>query len=214
MGKYSPRWLQQFHIACQGGAYTRHLPLPLGTKAQKAWADATHCREKDKWPPVKLLFPSERWVKTQAVEGVAGAGTFFGKAQQAIDSGFIDLMHQPESVRANVMMHHKAILALQPDADDAGIAPDTVVGWAYMGSHNLTQAAWGNISAVKGSNEVQMSSGNWELGVVVPLRRSDLLQSQSAATRMPSLAANIITWKRPVERYAPGDVPFQMENCI
>lgn len=243
MGSYSVRWLQQFHIVCQGGPFNTVLPLPAGAKAQRTWAEATRCRESEKWPPIRLLFPSEyceyrrikgklretllichsciSGVKTQSIEGVPGAGTFFGKRDQAVERGFVELLHQPVSIRGNFMMHHKALLALTPDAElldgqtvadnSAQKAQETepIVGWAYMGSHNLTQAAWGNISSAKGpGNVVQMSSSNWELGIVVPVRRHDLRESQSSCAGSASLTANIITWKRPVQRYAAGDVPW------
>ena len=54
------------------------------------------------------------------------------------------------------MMHHKAILALKAGAEETPEQEDEVLGWAYMGSHNLTQAAWGNISQTKGSTEPQV----------------------------------------------------------
>lgn len=34
------------------------------------------------WPPIKLLFPSERYIMNDNIEGVAGAGTFFGKSEK------------------------------------------------------------------------------------------------------------------------------------
>lgn len=61
MGTYSARWLQQVHILASGvdprkGA----LPLPAGKKADTTWAKAVGGSASDKWPPIKLLFPSER----------------------------------------------------------------------------------------------------------------------------------------------------------
>ncbi|MCO5555749.1 hypothetical protein L7F22_009294 [Adiantum nelumboides] len=206
MGSYSPRWLQQFHLICTGADYKKHLPLPTGAKAVKAWASATNCKESEQWPPVKLLFPSDSWVKTKSVEGVNGALTFFGKKKVSIEKGFIQLIHQPISLRGNIMMHHKAIVAIKKGASIAKEKSEEVIGWAYMGSHNLTQAAWGNISSGKKGGEVQLSINNWELGIVVPMRSKDLHESQSPLPG--SMKANIITWKRPVEKYKDEDVPW------
>jgi tyrosyl-DNA phosphodiesterase-1 len=231
MGSYSPRWLQHMHIVCSGHDYRRILPLPAATaKANLMWAKVTGCTETEKWPPVRLLFPSDRWVKTQAIEGVPGAGTFFGKKKAAVEKGFVQLLHQPVSVRGNIMMHHKAILAITEGADvvewstppasqrtkqttlgqkegptNTEIGESDIIGWAYMGSHNLTQAAWGSITQPKQTNSPpQMTIGNWELGIVVPVRKADLEQDR----HVDSMAANIITWKRPCEPYRPGDVPW------
>lgn len=104
-------------------------------------------------------------------------------------------------------MHHKSLLALLPDIgrEDGGsdhIDNEEIVGWIYMGSHNLTQAAWGNISSASASAPPQLTCQNWELGLVLPFRRRDL---KADAT---SDAAKIVTWKRPVEKYQDGDVPW------
>lgn len=53
------------------------------------------------------------------------------------------------------MMHHKAIVALQPGAEEE-TEDDKPIGWTYMGSHNLTQAAWGNISQPRAGTEPQV----------------------------------------------------------
>lgn len=148
------------------------------------------------------------------MEGVLGAGTFFGKSRQAIDRGFLELMYQPLSLRGNIMMHHKSVLTLetrkdQLDVHQQGTSPDAIIGWVYMGSHNLTQAAWGNISLSK-SDGVQMTCSNWELGIVLPVRSQDLQNTQRHSS---SLASNIITWKRPVDRYRPKDLPWVCIVC-
>lgn len=207
MGSYSPRWLQQFHLICTGADYKKHLPLPAGAKAVKAWASATKCKESEQWPPIRLLFPTDSWVKTQSVEGVNGALTFFGKKKVSIEKGFIKLLHQPVSLRGNIMMHHKAIVAIKKGCEYAAHSDEKdLVGWAYMGSHNLTQAAWGNISSGKKGGEVQLSINNWELGVVVPISSNDLKESQQYLPE--NMKASIITWKRPVEKYKESDVPW------
>lgn len=104
------------------------------------------------------------------------------------------------------MMHHKAILAMLPGSEEE-IDEDKVIGWTYMGSHNLTQAAWGNISQPKAGGDPQCTIGNWELGLILPLRKKDLNESQRKK-ESHQLAANVITWQRPVEKYRSGDIPW------
>ena len=87
MGSYSPRWLQQLHIVCSGLDLKGLLPLPSGAKADKKWAQAVSRKESERWPPIKLLFPSDKWVRTQSLEGTDGAGTFFGKKKQSLEKG-------------------------------------------------------------------------------------------------------------------------------
>jgi tyrosyl-DNA phosphodiesterase-1 len=90
MGTYSTRWLQQFHLISSGLDVKEVLPLPSGAKANKVWAKAVSRKETEKWPPIKLLFPSDRWVKTQSIQGPDGAGTFFGKSKQAVEKGCVE----------------------------------------------------------------------------------------------------------------------------
>ncbi|KAK0545384.1 hypothetical protein OC845_005120 [Tilletia horrida] len=73
------------------------------------------------WPPVKICFPSLRWITRDAIEGPQGAGTFFGKKKKFMEGNFKHLFHQPRSLRGNFLMHAKVLLALQPgyDLDDA-----------------------------------------------------------------------------------------------
>ena len=87
MGLYSTRWLQQFHIISSGISLPGVLPLPPAARANKAWAQAVSRKESEKWPPIKLLFPSDRWVKKQSIQGPLGALTFFGKARQSVEKG-------------------------------------------------------------------------------------------------------------------------------
>jgi tyrosyl-DNA phosphodiesterase-1 len=210
MGTYSTRWLQQFHLICCGLNIDTLLPLPNGAKANKTWAQAVSRKDTEKWPPIKLLFPSDRWVKTQSIGGPDGAMTFFGKSKQAVEKGFVDIIYQPVSIRGNIMMHHKAILAL-PTSFKKEQDEHEVLGWAYMGSHNLTQAAWGNLSQAKAGGETQCTIGNWELGIVVPIRQKDLDESQQKGESQ-CMGANIVTWQRPVEKYRAGDIPWDQFN--
>ncbi|CAD6896974.1 unnamed protein product [Tilletia controversa] len=72
-------------------------------------------------PPIRICFPTARWVKESAVEGPPGAGTFFAKKQKFLEGSFKHLFYQPVSKRGNVMMHAKTLIGLQPgyDLEDA-----------------------------------------------------------------------------------------------
>lgn len=75
---------------------------------------------------------------------------------------------------------------------------DEVVGFTYMGSHNFTQAAWGNLSGTVARPKLTQS--NWELGVVFPLKRRDL-----DPTNTESLARAATNYRRDYQPYANGD---------
>ncbi|KAI9697925.1 MAG: hypothetical protein M1836_004277 [Candelina mexicana] len=67
--------------------------------------------------------------------------------------------------------------------------------WAYVGSANLSESAWGRLSQDKVSKAPKLMCRNWECGVLVPIPASDVKQPVS----MDSFQ-NII----PVPMHTPG----------
>ncbi|OAA71906.1 Tyrosyl-DNA phosphodiesterase [Akanthomyces lecanii RCEF 1005] len=52
------------------------------------------------------------------------------------------------------------------------IGQSTYGGWAYIGSANLSESAWGRVVKDRGTGNAKMSCRNWECGVVVPVQGS------------------------------------------
>lgn len=46
----------------------------------------------------------------------------------------------------------------------------TSTAWAYIGSANCTESAWGKLSKDKSSKSAKLSCRNWECGVIIPIR--------------------------------------------
>lgn len=70
----------------------------------------------------------------------------------------------------------------------------------YLGSHNLSQAAWGNLE--KGGSQISMN--NYELGVVFP----PLTGSEEMKKRIISA----LPIKLPPSKYSKEEVPFMQED--
>ncbi|CED82726.1 Tyrosyl-DNA phosphodiesterase [Phaffia rhodozyma] len=91
----------------------------------------------------------------------------------------------------------------EDEGEDVGSIKQTgktlrqVGGWMYMGSHNFTQSAWGNLSMKKDVGP-SMSLMNYELGIVFPLPLEKAEETASA----------LATWKRPPRKYLPSDIPW------
>lgn len=97
----------------------------------------------------------------------------------------------------------------EPDTDDeVEVVVDTsqeMAGWGYIGSHNFTQSAWGNLSGT-GFNPVLnvrfhsfYTFIRWTKGAVVQIRNYELgvvfpLKDQKAVDEF-------ICWERPVVPY-------------
>lgn len=57
------------------------------------------------------------------------------------------------------------------DEDNAGATEGKKVAWAYVGSHNFTQAAWGTLSRDKNTKTLKVNCRNNECGVIIPIFR-------------------------------------------
>ena len=85
------KWMEHFHILASGLDPRGLLPLSgKQNEEHSAYFTATGRKptfnEQDDFdsrgfPPVKILFPSHRWVENNSVEGPIGALSFFGKAK-------------------------------------------------------------------------------------------------------------------------------------
>lgn len=129
-------------------------------------------------PPVRILFPSTAQVMSNLASPVVG-GAFFAKAEHIAYGGYAHLLHQPVSQRGKLLMHAKIILALPGGAEfkrtQTGMAgqgrrldepekkeekgkekskEEKPCGWLYVGSHNLTRSAWGNLSGTMNEPKV------------------------------------------------------------
>ncbi|QRV99330.1 tyrosyl-DNA phosphodiesterase 1 [Ceratobasidium sp. AG-Ba] len=172
-------------IECQGssiGSYStawtnEFISSARGISPEK-WLDTPKTRRSKAPHPnsLRIVFPSLATVDA-SVLGRPGGGTIFCRKQH-------------NSKRGKILMHSKMILGL---LSEEGKPP----GWLYVGSHNFTPSAWGNLSGT-GFTPV-MNITNYELGVVVRLE---------SANQGDVLAC----WKRPARPYVMGkDVPW-MQN--
>ncbi|KAM5371357.1 hypothetical protein ACJZ2D_007956 [Fusarium nematophilum] len=74
------------------------------------------------------------------------------------------------------------------DVDDSAdpSAAETSPGWAYIGSANLSESAWGRIVKDRATGQPKMSCRNWESGVVVRISSSSTSTSRSSAVTVSS----------------------------
>ncbi|KAI0712722.1 tyrosyl-DNA phosphodiesterase-domain-containing protein [Cerioporus squamosus] len=204
---YSTQWLNEFYCSARG-------------ESAQTWLDVSKARRaKLPFPPIKILFPTARYVR-ESVLGEAGGGTMFCRRNQWEGKNFPrELFHQTKSKRGRVLMHSKMVLGTfrdkrggldrharssartdSEDEDDAGddrgdgAGDRKLAGWVYVGSHNFTPSAWGTLSG-SGFNPT-LNITNYELGVLIPLH------SQEEVDR-------VACWERPPQKYVIGrDEPW------
>ncbi|CEH17256.1 Tyrosyl-DNA phosphodiesterase [Ceraceosorus bombacis] len=81
------------------------------------------------------------------------------------------------------------------------------VGWLYMGSANLTAAAWGHISKPKDAGSPTMTGLlNHELGIVFPISREDLSADH------PSFARDALAFHHKPKPYGPADKVWDQQK--
>ncbi|SJX61067.1 uncharacterized protein SRS1_12290 [Sporisorium reilianum f. sp. reilianum] len=232
LANHDVKWVEHFHMLAAG--VEPRGKLPLKGKANEAHAEYARLMGQDGLPPVKVCFPSHRYVEERTVEGPLGALSFFGKAETFAASSIKPLYHTPQSRRGDIMIHAKSILALTAAgtalvnqaftaASDAYISNTSArpvpshawsgarpaeqpIGWTYLGSSNFTRAAHGTISG--SASKPTMSCMNWELGVVLPVYASEV---EACGVEAEGLRA--VVYHRPVQRYAVGDAPWDNSSA-
>ncbi|THH28564.1 hypothetical protein EUX98_g5632 [Antrodiella citrinella] len=164
IGAYSTQWTNEFYCSAQGESAETWLDQPRSR------------RMKLPYPPLRILFPSRKTVRESALGEPGGGTMFCRRAQWAAPKFPRELFYDSNSKRGPVLMHSKMIIGIfkdtafasgsssaqgknarnsgrmtDPDSDDdiVEVTPDwqkNLVGWAYVGSHNFTPSAWGNLS--------------------------------------------------------------------
>ncbi|KDB21357.1 hypothetical protein H109_06706 [Trichophyton interdigitale MR816] len=90
-----------------------------------------------------------------------------------------DVMRDNRSVREGLLMHSKvskinATIHVPPPKGEARKGESRsadCAGWAYVGSANLSESAWGRLVIDRKTKQAKLNCRNWESGVVVPVGR-------------------------------------------
>ncbi|KAL2418151.1 hypothetical protein ABEF95_011367 [Exophiala dermatitidis] len=120
----------------------------------------------DDWKEnMRVYYPSDETVR-RSRGGRKHAGTICfnikwwhnGKFPQSI-------MRDCVSVREGLLMHNKIMFVRFAAPVESG----NRVGWAYVGSANLSESAWGRLIQDKATKQPKLNCRNWECGVIIPL---------------------------------------------
>ncbi|KAI0399043.1 tyrosyl-DNA phosphodiesterase-domain-containing protein [Xylaria palmicola] len=74
-----------------------------------------------------------------------------------------ELVHDCKSVRNGLLMHTKVLFVRHPSHGNAQAS------WAYLGSANLSESAWGRLVKDRASGKPKLNCRNWECGVLIPV---------------------------------------------
>ncbi|KAK2061223.1 ubiquitin interaction domain-containing protein [Colletotrichum caudatum] len=133
---------------------------PTGSKAAKAGLDGSRLVDNE---PLhlqrhfRIYFPTENTVSLSR-GGRSSAGTISFQEKWWKSSTFPrELLRDCQSARSGLLLHTKAIFVRARDG----------AAWAYTGSANLSESAWGRLVKDRESGAAKLSCRNWECGVLV-----------------------------------------------
>ena len=141
-----------------------------------------------------VVFPSFRSVQESEL-GNNGAGVFFLQENAYTSSKTLreSLCNTGSPVKYPQIKGHLSHSKVIIIHDDYEINDDTVI---YMGSHNLSAAAWGKYE----KNSTQIYIKNFELGVVFTSKPNSKQQKEEVVSRL--------AFAFPAPRYLPDDRPW------
>ena len=130
-----------------------------------------------------IYFPSEKTVK-KSTGGPNNGGTICFQSKWWDNPKFPRAaMRDCRSRRKGLLMHNK-IMYVQPTGGgrldparkgEKGEEEGGEKAWAYIGSANCSESAWGRMVKDRETKQGKLNSRNWECGVVIPLRRMAIM---------------------------------------
>ncbi|KAJ6076787.1 hypothetical protein N7499_008768 [Penicillium canescens] len=170
MGSLNTGFLRSIYLACKGEDgvldYTlRTKPTKSGAEAHKKLVNEINKECLDRF---RIYFPSDQTVKASHQNPDNTAGTICFNPKWWMKEDFPRrALRDCESLRGSLMHNklayvHRSKPIPLPDHNECR-------GWAYVGSANLSESAWGRLTKEPKTNQYKMNCRNWECGVIVPV---------------------------------------------
>ncbi|KAB5558681.1 tyrosyl-DNA phosphodiesterase-domain-containing protein [Coniochaeta sp. 2T2.1] len=171
LGAMTYDFLQMIYGACQGDSGLQEYEARTAPKSKKT-ADAAAAAERLQKlrSHLRVYFPSETTID-QSRGGRDNAGTIFFMSRWWDQTTFPKaVLRDCLSKRAGLLMHNKVIyVRRKPSSGPSSASSTTTAGFAYVGSANMSESAWGRLVKDKASGGPKITCRNWECGVVLPV---------------------------------------------
>ncbi|OQE43352.1 hypothetical protein PENCOP_c003G03192 [Penicillium coprophilum] len=165
LGNINTPFLRSIYLACKGD--NALLEYELRT-ANKKNTELVIAHNKECLDHFRIYFPSDQTVRDVHNNPKHAIGTIcFNPAWWSSTNFPRDTLRDCVSERG-VLMHNKLVFVHPSTPIDM---PDNKEcrGWAYVGSANLSESAWGRIVKDPKTKQLKMNCRNWECGVLVPI---------------------------------------------
>ncbi|KAL4783410.1 tyrosyl-DNA phosphodiesterase-domain-containing protein [Aspergillus varians] len=177
LGSLTPEFMKCIYLAAQGD--TGLTELTHRTAKPPSDPRRINASTADEWKDrMRVYFPSYETI-VSAKGGPNAAGTICFQSKWYENGKFPkNVLRDCVSVRDGLVMHNK-ILYVQPDEPITRSDGSQCLGWAYVGSANLSESAWGRLVHDRTTKQPKLNCRNWECGVVVPVLQKESENSGS-----------------------------------
>ncbi|KAL2785476.1 tyrosyl-DNA phosphodiesterase-domain-containing protein [Aspergillus keveii] len=173
LGSIVSDFMKCIYLAAQGDSglteltlrTSKSLPAKDPTDPRRLITATTADEWKDR---MRIYFPSQETV-LRSKGGPNSAGTICFQSKWFESGKFpVQALRDCRSVRDGMVMHNK-IAYVQPDKPILLSETTECPGWAYVGSANLSESAWGRLVQDRSTKQPKLNCRNWECGVIVPV---------------------------------------------
>ncbi|KAL8932407.1 MAG: hypothetical protein Q9216_006849 [Gyalolechia sp. 2 TL-2023] len=151
----------------------------------------------------RIYFPSEETVKASKGGPESGGTICFQRKWWQSDTFPKELLRDCKSQRAGMLMHNK-IIYVRPQYDPNSLFPSPPNAWAYIGSANCSESAWGKLVTDRKEKQPKLNCRNWECGVVIPLQPTTTTEPGVESTKESAGALSIFEGSIPIPMQHPG----------
>ncbi|KAH8689649.1 tyrosyl-DNA phosphodiesterase-domain-containing protein [Talaromyces proteolyticus] len=175
VGSLTAEFLRSIYLSAQGDDGSIEYTLRTSkTFPSKSIGNPTRTIQKttgSDWKDhFRVYYPSQETVQNSK-GGPGCAGTICFQEKWYNGPKFPQhVLHDCISRREKLLMHNKMLLA-RPETPINLPDGSTCVAWAYVGSANLSESAWGRLVQDRATKEPKLNCRNWECGVLVPITK-------------------------------------------
>ncbi|MCJ1381089.1 hypothetical protein MMC17_004198 [Xylographa soralifera] len=120
----------------------------------------------------RLYFPSRDTV-VHSRGGVGCGGPICFQSKWYKSSTIVQhILRDCKSTREGLLMHNKLLYVRPQPHRGLEASSRNCAAWAYIGSANCSESAWGKLVQDKVTNAPKLNCRNWECGVIIPARAS------------------------------------------
>ncbi|KAL4803330.1 tyrosyl-DNA phosphodiesterase-domain-containing protein [Aspergillus unguis] len=189
LGSLTSDFIKCIYLAAQGDSGLTELTIrttkSFPVKSPSEPRRLLHANTADEWRDrFRIYYPSQETI-LRSKGGPDSAGTICFQEKYFENGKFPKhVLRDCVSTREGMIMHNK-LLYVQPDEPIPVSDKSQCLGWAYVGSANLSESAWGRLVYDRSTKKPKLNCRNWECGVVVPVlkeKSSDSISESGSET--------------------------------